>query len=259
MSGIFDESEYASQADSVLDEVQSSTNGAAEENGILSEAIARIEEANLWRSLVSQEVFPPGSARDEIRNRANAKLKMIGMTEISELLGMSKKSPQAVAAELPFSNAEMENLKFLATLDSEQIRALHVLVNKVLKREQSVPAQPEYRPGVNLITPEPGPKVNSVSAAPSHAQAKVSTNKATSPKKPKAPKGQTRPVGAKPLPMVSADEQIMKGAIRASAPVLGGDQVANSMLSATIQQLTKGNILVDAGSASGEDDPNERF
>jgi len=259
MSSIFDDSEYATEVDSVLNEVQAAPGSVMEEDSILSEAIARIEEANLWRSLVAQEVFPPGSARDEIRNRANAKLKMIGMTEIAELLGMSKKSTQTVSTELPFNNSEMENLKFLATLDSEQIKALHVLVNKVLKREQAVPVQPEYKPSVNVISPVSGPKVNAVQAAVSQPVTKPAPAKAAAPKKAKSGKGQTRPVGVKPLPMVSADEQIMKGAIRAAPPVFGGDQVANSMLSATIQQLTQGNILSNAGSASGEDDPNERF
>lgn len=258
MSGIFDDSEYASEADSVLDEVQASPNNVMEEDGILSEAIARIEEANLWRSLVAQEVFPPGSAREEIRSRANAKLKMIGMTEIADLLGMSKKSAQASVADLPFSSSEMENLKFLATLDSEQIKALHVLVNKVLRREQSVPVQPEYKPAVNVIAPTAGPKVNSVATGSPTIQ-KAAPAKPQAPKRTKTSKGQAKPVGVKPLPMVSADEQIMKGAIRAAAPVFGGDQVANSMLSATIQQLTQGNILANAGSASGEEDPNERF
>jgi hypothetical protein len=261
MSGIFDDSEYATEAEAVLSSVEVSSQEETQDS-ILSEAIARIEEANLWRTLVTQEVFPEGSARDEIRQRANAKLKMIGMKEIADLLGMSSKSGDSAApASLPFSSDEIENLKFLSTLDSEQIRALHVLVNKVLKRDVPPPTQEStYVPRVNSIKPQEVSVSASVRQVKTAQQAvpPAPTVKKADPRRKN--KGQTRPSGGiKPLPMVSAEEQIMKGAIRATPPIVGGDAMATNLIGSVVQSLTQGNIIANAGSAPGEDDPNERF
>src|SRR5579859_4079289 len=158
--------------DQVLQEIeQEQAQAAAEEDAVetvLSNAIDRIEEANVWKLLIAQDIIEPGSATDRVVRSVNGQLKRFALDRLELLLGMDK--PKKV--ERP-------------TFDPDQIRALKILAAKVLGRsvasviaEESAPkmatvaAQEERRePRLKTFTAAPGPQLRKQAPAQSPQRA----------------------------------------------------------------------------------------
>lgn len=261
---VFDESEFDS-VEEVLESVQNSGKSVQTADGTLDEAVARIEEANLWKTLYSTEVFPTGSAREEIRTRLNDKLKQIALEEIQVLLGMTQVTRGSLLADVA-SEAEREALLALMKLDSQQISALTKLANKVLQRSEPIaPAGAAWTPKVSTISNSDNsvlsaPKINTMPTQANKGQSQVVTKKESRPQQKR--KGQAKPQGIKPIPPASAETLLAQGAIKIPQASLTGD-TSNGIGQAignVINSLTQGNILhVDTNKAEEGEDVNERF
>lgn len=263
---IFDESEYTDDAVSeVLNEATSApSDSESTDSDILDGAVARIEEANLWKALYTKDVFPVGSARESIRSRLNAKLKQIALGEIQVLLGMSE-TTQSYGPQTSnlFDEREKTVLKSLASLSDTQMSSLMLLVNKVSQKVSGTPAVTPvaFKADVATFAAPTTPQINL--NTPSNAKP---VNKPAVPKqqKPvqKKNKGQTRPQSVKPIPPASAEELMMKGAIRAGPASVSGDGGIgmNNLMGALVQNLTGGNVVhTDNTPATTGEDTNERF
>ena len=90
----------SSQAQQILQSIdEEHREEAAQEQAVvetLSEAMKRIEEANLWKALLTLDVFQPGSARQEITQSINSKIKKFALENLELSLGI--KSAQEKAA-----------------------------------------------------------------------------------------------------------------------------------------------------------------
>jgi hypothetical protein len=162
------------------------------QTGVMFEAQARIEQANLYQTLLNHDLFGPGSARPNILEKVQSEVKEFVLVRLEELLGM-KNSSKEVAVKLPF--------------DEEELSALKALATKVLKRDTVTTFTPEVRPvaqhQVKMVHQTPPPhkvvlpsnmQVATVKPA-SKPQAKSQIEKKPTPKP--AAKKNTEP--AKPL------------------------------------------------------------
>lgn len=121
---------------------------SAQAEAVMGEAVRRIEQANLYQTVLKHDLFAPGSARQEILDQVQSEIRDFILGRLEILLGMKsdeKKSqlPVSVKAELPF--------------DDEQVEVLQALANRALKRNQPAVTQPT----INLVTqaaPQPTPQ-----------------------------------------------------------------------------------------------------
>jgi hypothetical protein len=121
----------------ILQDVENSSDIENAAQDIENAAILRIEEANLWRLLVNQPVFAKKSARVDILDAANRKIRLFAISQLEELLGMSKSAPQnqVIHVESQFEEDEVSVLRSLAA--------------KVLKKDtpsRPMLATPEFAP-----------------------------------------------------------------------------------------------------------------
>src|SRR5271170_4653561 len=72
----------------VLDELTPAK--PAESDPTLVEALKRIEEANLFYTLIKTDVFKESSARPEILNSVNNKIRQFAKKELNQLLNISQ-------------------------------------------------------------------------------------------------------------------------------------------------------------------------
>ena len=166
-------SENDMAAEEVLSDIESEHERAAREEKevieTLSEAVKRIEEANLWKTLLGRDVFAPGSARPEILESVNKKIRIFARQNLELCVGISKKEenkPQQAA--LPFDKEEMHALKLLAA--------------KVLKRDLTKAVMGEYSPEINqveAVQSSAEPKMNTTKVKSEEQKVKVNTVKAS--------------------------------------------------------------------------------
>ncbi len=187
---ILNESDVA--AEEVLSDIESEHQRAAQEEKevieTLSEAVKRIEEANLWKTLLGRDVFAPGSARPEILEAVNKKIRVFARQNLELCVGISKKEenkPQQVA--LPFDKEEMHALKLLAA--------------KVLKRDLTKAVMGEYSPEINQVEvaqSDAEPKMNTAKIKTEEQKVKVNAVKSSKPTQPSSKSSATST--AKPPP-----------------------------------------------------------
>jgi len=283
-----DENEYATteeSAEGILEEMEEqAAEEEAEEDAVdtvLNNAIERIEEANVWKLLISQDVITPGSASSRVVKSVNSQLKKFGLNRLEILLGMK--------------NAQVEKpVQVQQQFDPDEARALRILAAKVLGRSIASVITSESSPKLNTVSiqeerAEPRlqkvsapqqPKLNRPEAPPKQKtaaeragnQLKVATktSKRTNvPEGAKVDKGYALP-NNKPRPMPNMQQQMaaygMGGAqpmnISVDRSAKGGDTSKGaSVLSQVIGQLTGGHtIAVDTSAPDGAgENVNERF
>jgi hypothetical protein len=149
--------QYADAVEEVYDEVDQAY-GEAEV--VISEAEKRIEQANLYQTILRHNFFAPGSARPEILEQVQREFREFARSRLENLLGMGsggRQDTRLVKAELPF--------------DDEQVEFLKSLSNRALKRE-AAPAQPQLVPVTTPVqAPVPAPIVNPIQPAAQPAPA----------------------------------------------------------------------------------------
>ena len=248
----------ANAAQDVLQDIESSHEESVRQEQevmeTLSEAVKRIEEANLWKTLLTLDVFQQGSARPEIVESANKKIRAFARQNLESCVGINQKEapPQKIIQEvkLPFDREEMQALKILAA--------------KVLKRDVTQAILQDYSPTVSTVTSvaKSGPTVNTVQAAGQvKTQQAPSVNMApkTAAKVPQKKKTAQKP-GAGYIPPTSGYIPPIQGGATVTTEGLPQQTNMNNLVSQLIQQASGGNIVAqNTTSADGGDDVNERF
>lgn len=156
---------------------------------VVSEAMRRIEQANLYQTILKHSLFAEGSARPEIIEQVQRELMEFALGRLEALLGMGSTAPATsrgpVKVELPF--------------DDEQVDALKAIANRALKRNLETPqpqlntvTQPAAAPAPMPI-PIPVPAVNPVKAAATARTAPRPAARTAAPAKPAAPATATKP------------------------------------------------------------------
>lgn len=128
-----------------LDEVN---NGGQETDPNLLEALTRIEEANLFYSLIKTDVFT-NSASETIQRSVNNKIKEFAKKELNRLLGMSR-GEEGSSAGSGFSK--------------EESLALKVLAATMLKKDPSKIGIELKKPTMNTVSATPITNVGTASA-----------------------------------------------------------------------------------------------
>jgi hypothetical protein len=272
---IFDETEYGDAAAEVLAEIEGGpVPGPSQEetDGVLDEAMGRVEEANLWKALYTKEVFPLNSAREEIRTRLNAKLKKIALEEMQILLGMSQVTTargHAALPSLPFDERQIGVLSTIGNLNDAQLSALMMVIDKIKsKTTGEAPASVKiFKPDIAVMQAPAAPAI-STATAPLKAQPTKQPAQAAQPQgangRPRRRAQTKAPTNSaiKPLPMPSSPEELLRsGAVKQGMPSLsGGANMSQIELGSIVQTLTGGNLVsVDAGAPSTGEDVNDRF
>lgn len=185
------EQEVADSADEILDSLEQSDESDDEDiDATMSQAVKRIEEANLFKLLIKQPVFSEGSASPDILKSVNKKVREFAKRELEILLGLrsAKEDVKIIQqkVELPFSEQE--------------ISALKILASKITKREPSVQPAEEKVPTMNAI------QVQEVSQ-PKMQQARPAQVAVQKPQSQVAPKQQAKPQPAATKKQAMAQQQ----------------------------------------------------
>lgn len=250
----------ATEADAVLQNVEENhADSVRQEQEVmetLSEAVKRIEEANLWKTLLTLDVFAAGSARPEIVESANKKIRAFARQNLEACVGINQKevTPKQVVQQvkLPF--------------DMEEMQALKILAAKVLKRDVTKAVLGDYSPTVSQVAAptQGGTTVNTVQAS-GQTQAKQATVSMAPTKKAvaTAKKAATKQKpGPGYIPPNSARGYIPPTQDGATVSSQGMPQQVNmnSLVSQLINQASGGNVLAqNTGDVSDVNDVNERF
>jgi hypothetical protein len=265
---IFDTNEFDSGAEEVLAEIEQQEAQIVEDqqraDEVLTEAIKRIEEANLWKLLISQDVFETGSARHEILQSANRRIKQFATQNLEILVGIrQEKTEQSVQIQaLPF--------------DKEEIQALKVLLAKILKKDvapQNEPPVPTIKRGLAAptadITEVAGPQLkrlqSSVKAQPQAPQVSKTAPKKRQNGKGKLPGGQAKPSSGKIKPTTMNGMALMQAGVIGGKPAMSvsGDGAAGSgnlMQQVMNNLLPQGGSMVELGTENVDTgDTNDRF
>jgi hypothetical protein len=255
----FDESEYAT--DEVLNDLNEEEGSSTQ--GTINEALKRVEEANLLMLLVNKDIFSEGSARAEILESVQSRLKAWAISEIETLLNLAQSQPKAVAEV------------YKSPFDSEETTALKLLANRVLKRDTTAITVAAKEPEIKPITvPQATLRTPSVSKVQAPKKAAPAAPKKVESKGVQAKKG-VPAGGPKPIPMATVAQamDIASKTAGASGAQIGAIMTAvqpnesvamatkkSNLIAAAIAQMTGGNqvaVLADTPSDSG--DINERF
>jgi hypothetical protein len=136
---------------------------APETDSRISEAMRKLEKAQLYQTLINNSVFGPNSARPDIQEEVEAELREFAERRLNVLLGISTEAEIKVQALPPqFNEEEAEVLKALA----------HRALQK--KAEVSVPPTPTIKtvsqkpnlPKPTLKRQDPTPEQRPVSQQP---------------------------------------------------------------------------------------------
>jgi hypothetical protein len=149
-----------SAAADLLDEISPTK---SESDPTLVEALKRIEEANLFYTLIKTDIFKDSSARPDILNSVNSKIKQFAKSELNKLLNISQ------------PGAQPENS--ILSIPKDELLALRVLAAKVLKKDPDniLKSQSIKTPQINTIAATPIasiniPEVNNVPTPPAVVQ-----------------------------------------------------------------------------------------
>jgi hypothetical protein len=171
-------------ADQVLQQLEASS--VEEQQSVeqtLSAAVKRIEEANLFKLLITRDVFSEGSASPEILLSVNQKMKKFALDQLNELLGISQPKPQKeVAVKSEF--------------DREEVQALRVLAAKILKRDVAQVVTQSRTPDLNPISSQ-GAHLNMNTIGPVNTST-PSRNQNPMPTSPKPESAQQKRPGRRP-------------------------------------------------------------
>jgi len=210
----------------------------------LTEAMKRIEEANLWKTLLSQDVFQQGSARPEIVNSINSKIKKFALNNLELCVGIRSESTDNKKA--------IQEIK--SPFDQDETTALKILAAKVLKRDIVSAIQPQnYTPQIAAVGSTASP-INMNTVSSSNLQGKSQQKPQT-----KAPvKKATKARPPNYIPPATGYVPATQGIATVSGQATGGLNLQN-LVSNLVQNASGGNTLVQNTSSAGGDDVNERF
>ena len=242
---------------------------------IMNQAMYRIEEANLFKILINHEIFAANSARSEILEAVNRKIKKFALRELNLLLNLQKEEPKIQHVQQP------------AQFSNEEAAVLKMLIGKVLKKDPVavVASVPERKPEI-LQVAAPKPAVNQIrpKQAVQARQARLSQPQAPQSQRPLQKKGRgkarakgdgfatnSNPAQVKPMPSVEA--QMMHYGQQAPQVVLskekgvsgGAAQQGAGTMKSIISGMTGGgmSIAIDdsnpADAAMDSGDVNGRF
>lgn len=248
----------ASSAEAVLEGVENSHEESQRQEQevmeTLSEAVRRIEEANLWKTLLTLDVFQSGSARPEIVESANKKLRAFARQNLEACVGINQKevTPQRVVQEikLPF--------------DSEEMQALKILAAKVLKRDVTKAVLSDYSPTVATVTTtaKTGTQVATVQA-PGQTRVQQAPAVNMAPKaqaKKKATGAPKQKPGAGYIPPNNSYVPPIQGGATVTTQGLPQQVNMNNLVSQLINQASGGNVVAqNTTPADSGEDINERF
>lgn len=163
----------------VTDLMQSSDEILSETEAKMEEAVLRIEEANLLKLLVSSSIFDPGSARPEIIESVDRKLKAFAIAELQSLLGMGSERASAIPDE-EFDQIR-ESVSIITQFSPKELQALKILASKVIGHPATPSDEPPPEPKLNRISQqEPKASPKNKKASPSAALKTVKASKSTS-------------------------------------------------------------------------------
>lgn len=195
-------------ADQIFNEVMAPVQPTATQS-VLSGAIKRIEQAKLYETLLTHDLFGEGSARVEIVQAVQAEIREFALNRLEILLGM--KTPQAQAAPVIQS-------QFVP----EEVVALRALAARMLKRDVPIrEANPQIMPVMAASSAIPLSEIRAqvasisrpeAAAVPVHAPAEAPVvQPMRRPKRSQAVNPRNRP-----LPMPSNDTMNAQNAILAA-------------------------------------------
>ena len=255
------EGNVASQAQDVLQDIETEHEEEVEHQQsvmeTLTEAMRRIEEANLWKTLLSMDVFQQGSARPEIVKSVNDKIKKMALAQLELCVGIKAeqeaRQPQQVEVKLPF--------------DSEEMQALKILAAKVLKRDVTKAVVSGYTPQIaQVVTTQAAPTINSVKTNAPPATKPKPAPKVAAPQvdDPNLPTSKRPPKRVKPGPGYIPPTKNFVPPPQTSATVSTAGPVGSfnmqSLVNQLVQSASGGNIIAQDNSApAGGNDINERF
>jgi hypothetical protein len=185
----------------------------SEQESILSErqerileARSRVEHANLYLTIIKNDLFAAGSANSEVQAKVEEEFKAFAGERLAQLLGM--KSPEAQVV-----------VKQESVFSEEEIKALKMLTSKIIPKTQAEPAPaPKVQPKINrIVVPESyTPRVNQVQeAVPQQTKTKAKAKPA-----PKAIKSETSTL-TKPISEMSPQEARAELAKRSGTTAVG--------------------------------------
>ena len=199
----------------------------------LSEAVKRIEEANLWKTLLGLDVFAVGSARSEIIESANKKIRAFARQNLEKCVGIHQAEETTSNSNIPMA------------FDTEEIQALKILAAKVLKRDVTKAILSEYKPQVAQVT---GIK---------NSNNIVQTVKNTTPQQKKRVQTK-RPPGY--IPPATGYVPPVQSSATITPEGLSSQTTMSSLVSQLIQQASGGNVLSqNTTPVDNTNDVNERF
>ena len=107
---------------------------------LMNEALFKIELANMWKTLITQNIFTENSARKEIVDYANKSVKKFAMKQLEDALGMKKEEPKR------------EPVQSSLLFNQEELYVLKMLIGKVLKQDTvSAMVNVEKKPEIATI------------------------------------------------------------------------------------------------------------
>jgi len=263
--------EYSGNAGEVIDNLEDGMPADHEVSseeyavGVMNSAMQRIEEANLFKTLINQDIFAPNSARPEILNSVNEKIRQFAIKELEQLLGIRNHAEPLVVSS-PFDDNEVAGIKMLLNNFTDvEVKVLKMLIGKVLKTDVAFVASntPERKPELNTIK-APTPSINQVrtqpvaqpAQAPQKRTAPTPQPPAAGPQKPRrrkkmglaTPNAQTK---VKPMPTPDQLMQVMgQPGVVASRATKGSAGVTEDVMNKgimsvgdVVQRLTGGNLL----------------
>jgi hypothetical protein len=149
--------------------------------GVISEALKRIEQASLYQTLINHSLFSPNSARPEIMHQVEQEIKSFAVERLEILLGMKEESQKFKAPQYDQFTLEEAN-------------ALKSIAARLLQKTE---APVERTPSVNPISQAPATKPALTQVQAPATSARIATKPAPVVAKPIAPAQQPK---AKPAP-----------------------------------------------------------
>lgn len=206
-----DDNSFDTAAGAVLSEVTQSNAEVQAHSSIRDQAIRQMEQAELYKVLLENDLFAPGSARIEIQHAVEAEIKDFIEARLAELLNIQGRGPSSAAiAKSPFSEEEIESLKAFAAkiLEKKNASQIPVAPKPQLKQIQATPVK---RAAVSVApTPIKRAYVKQVqpSSAPAPQQAQAPIQKALEKKQLLSPSGKVRVPTPKRKRMPSLEERV---------------------------------------------------
>jgi hypothetical protein len=190
-----------SAAQAVVDEAYSTeTPSSHDGESIREKAVRQMEQANLYKLLLDNNIFQPNSAREDIQDLVEAEIKMFVEGRLAELLGL-KTNEKAPVSEA-FSDIEINALKAIAAK----------VVSKMPDGVKPTPNTPA--PALNAVSaavrPQSSPALNPVSAPKKTVPKKVAPATQPATKPAPAPKQDSKPLDLSGMSPEEAREEIRR-------------------------------------------------